>query len=126
MSLLSLSFWFNLRPGSMPATYRNILLGVAISLLISAVIFFVLKRRKGFYKKIFINLYDFSVSNAFFGLLLLFFNYELVPFFSARFWFLIWVISAIIWLYYILKKLKEIPEKKRKSEEVDEIKKYLP
>lgn len=126
MSLLSLPFWFNLRPGSMPANYRNVLIGIVIFLIISAVIFFILKKRKGFYKKVLINIYDFSISNAFIALLLLFFNYELVPFFSARFWFLIWLITSIIWLFYILKALKKIPEKIKKSEVKDEIKKYLP
>ncbi len=126
MSLLSLAFWFNLRPGSMPANYKNFLIGLVIVLIVSSVIFFVLKKRKGFYKKALITLYDFSISNAFIALLLLFFNYELVPFFSARFWFLIWLISSILWLFYILKALKQIPKKIKQSVVKDEIKKYLP
>lgn len=126
MSLLSPSFWFNLRPGSMPQIERNLIIGLLLTLIIAAIIFFILKKKKSFYKKILINLYDFCISNAFIGLLLLFFNYELVPFFSARFWFLIWAIVAIIWLVFVLKKLRKIPEKKKQAAEIDEIKKYLP
>lgn len=126
MSLLSLSFWFNLRPGSMAQIYSYLLMGLIVLLFILAIIFFVAKRKKSLYKKMLSNLYDFSVSSAFIGLLLLFFNYEIVPFFSARFWFLLWLIVSIIWLYYILKELKKIPARKKQLEETDEIKKYLP
>jgi hypothetical protein len=126
MSLLSLSFWFNLRPGSMAQMYSYSLRGLIVVLIITAIICFIAKRKKSFYKKVFINLYDFSVSNAFIAVLLLFFNYELVPFFSARFWFLIWLIASAAWLFYILKELKKIPARKKQSEVTDEIKKYLP
>jgi hypothetical protein len=126
MSLLSLSFWFNLRPGSMAQLYSYSLMGLIVLLFVLAIIFFVSKRKKSLYKKMLSNLYDFSVSNAFIGLLLLFFNYEIVPFFSARFWFLLWLIVSILWLYYILKELKKIPARKKQLETTDEIKKYLP
>lgn len=126
MSLLSLSFWFNLRPGSMAQLYSYLLMGLIVLLFILAIIFFVAKRKKSLYRKMLSNLYDFSVSNAFIGLLLLFFNYEIVPFFSARFWFLLWLIVSVVWLYYTLKELKKIPARKKQLEATDEIKKYLP
>ena len=126
MNLLSLSFWFNLRPGSMAQLYSYLLMGLIVLLFVIAIIFFVTKRKKSLYKKTLSNLYDFSVSNAFIGLLLLFFNYEIVPFFSARFWFLLWLIVSVLWLYYILKELKKIPARKKQLEATDEIKKYLP
>jgi hypothetical protein len=125
-SLLTLAFWFNLRPGSMGATFRNLFIGFIITLIVLAVIFFISKKRKGLYRHFFSSLYDFCISNAFIGLLLLFFNYEIVPFFSAHFWNLLWLIAGIWWLLYILKDLKKISARKKQQSEVDEIKKYLP
>ena len=110
----------------MAQVYSHFLIGLIIFLIIAAIILFIVKRKKGLYKRLFNNLYDFSVSNAFLGLLLLFFNYEIVPFFSARFWFLIWLITSLAWLYYVLKELKKIPARKKQLEATDEIKKYLP
>jgi nitrate/nitrite transporter NarK len=126
MILLSPLFWFNLRPGSMAQIYSYSLMGLIIFLIIAAVILFIAKRKKGFYKKSLENFYNFSLTNALFGALLLFFNYELVPFFSARFWFLIWLVVAVIWLYYTIKALKKVAIRKKQNIETDEIKKYLP
>lgn len=125
-TLLNLSFWFNLRPGSMGSLPKNIFIGLIISLVVLAVLFFIAKRKKGLFKHFYSNLYDFCLANAFIGLLLLFFNYEIVPFFSAHFWFLIWLLVVIFWLINILKKLKKISLRKKQQAGVDEIKKYLP
>ena len=125
-TLLTLAFWFNLRPGSLGSLSRNVFIGIILSLVILAILFFIAKKKKGLYKHFFSNLYDFCLSNAVIGLLLLFFNYEVVPFFSAHFWYLLWIISAVLWLFSILKKLKKIATRKKQQNEVDEIKKYLP
>lgn len=110
----------------MAQIYSHLLIGLIIFLIITAIVLFIVKRKKGLYKRLFNNLYDFSVSNAFLGLLLLFFNYEIVPFFSARFWFLLWLIVSLVWLYNILKELKKIPARKKLLHVTDDIKKYLP
>ena len=125
-TLLSSDFWFNLRPGSLGSTPRNIFIGLIIALIIFAVLLFIAKKKKGSFKNLFISLYNFCISNAFIGLLILFFNYEIIPFFSAHFWFLLWLIIAIWWMFNILKKLKRISIQKKQKTEVDEIKKYLP
>ena len=125
-TLLTLTFWFNLRPGSMGSNPRNIFIGFIALLIIASVIFFIAKRKKGAYRRLFSNFYNFSLSNAIIGLMLLFFNYEIVPFFSAYFWYLLWIIIMIAWLIGILLKIKKIISKKKDQVEIDEIKKYLP
>ena len=125
-TLLTPIFWFNLRPGSMGSTPRNIFIGFIIILIIAAVSLFIAKRKKSTYRSLFIGLYNFSISNSALALLLLFFNYETVPFFSAYFWYLIWIIAMICWVISILLKLKKTLLKKKGQGEVDEIKKYLP
>jgi len=124
--LLNPDFWFNLRPGSLGSTPRNIFIGLILALIIFAVLLFIAKKKKGSFKNLFASLYNFCISNAFIGLLILFFNYEIIPFFSAHFWFLLWLIIAIWWMFNILKKLKKISIQKKQKTEVDEIKKYLP
>ena len=125
-TLLTFTFWFNLRPGSMGGLPRNIFIGFIVALIIAAVVLFIAKRKKSSYRSLLNSLYNFSISNALVGLLLLFFNYEIVPFFSAYFWYLIWIIVMIAWLVGIFLKAKKIISKKKDQTEVDEIKKYLP
>lgn len=125
-TLFTPAFWFNLRPGSMGSTPRNIFLGFIAILIIGAICSFIAKRKKSPYRSFFANLYNFSISNVIISLMLLFFNYEIVPFFSAYFWYLIWVLVIICWLIGIILKVKKIMLKKKDQVEVDEIKKYLP
>lgn len=125
-TLLTLTFWFNLRPGSMGTTPRNIFLGLIILLIAIVIYTFIAKRKKSAYRSIFANVYNFSISNVIIGLMLLFFNYEVVPFFSAYFWYLIWAIVIICWSISIALKVKKTLLKKKDQTEADEIKKYLP
>ena len=124
--LFSLPFWFNLRPGSMDPLPRNIFIAFIIILIALAITTFIAKRKKGSYRRFFISLYNFCISNAIIGLMLLFFNYEIVPFFSAYFWYLIWFIIMLIWKINILLALKKNINSKKEQTENNEIKKYLP
>ncbi len=72
------------------------------------------------------GLYYFSFSNAFVGVVFLFFNYEQVPFLSARFWFLGWGMLMAVWLAFIFKLLVGIPAEKKRLAAAKEYRKYIP
>ncbi|MFA5000047.1 MAG: hypothetical protein WC545_01675 [Patescibacteria group bacterium] len=125
-NLLTLAYWFNLRPGALiPAGQRIFIAGLVI-LIAASIIIAIFKKRGGIYRGFLNRLYVFSVSNAVLGLIFLFFTREEIPFLSARFWLLLWLVAMIVWLILILKKLKAIPAQRQKLEEERERKKYLP
>jgi len=124
--LFTIKYWFSVYPEPLSQLGFIVLISFVALIFILGLISFILKRRGGFFKKILNNLYDFSVANFFIGLIFLFFYYENVPFFTARFWLAIWFIGFAVWLFFILKKIKEIPEKRKMLEAEKEIKKYLP
>lgn len=78
------------------------------------------------YSSFWSGLYTFFLTNTIIGLLLTFFNYEMVPFLSARFWFLLWVISMLVWLYFIYRVAAKIPAKRAQMEKEKEFRKYIP
>ena len=126
-NLLSLKFWFNLRPGALLPIYQK----TFVIFVLALVVFFLfcrllMARRKGLYTSFWRRLQSFSLANAFIGLILLFFNYELIPFLSARFWFFLWGALMLVWLVFIAKSLLKIPENKKKLEEEREYRKYIP
>lgn len=127
-NLLSLKFWFKLRPGLFLPIFQKALIGLVIGLAVLAVVFNLLgkKNKNGLYVKVWNNLYSFSLTNAFIFLLLLFFNYELVPFLSARFWYLLVGLEMAIWIFFIAKAIFLIPKKKEQYEKDKEYKKYIP
>src|SRR6056297_661341 len=118
-NLLTASYWFNLRPEPLLGTFQNIFIGVIVFLIVATfVLAWLKKKNKDKFKQGLIeNLFNFFLTNAVVGLIILFFNYEKVPFFSGRFWFLLWLIEGGIWIFFLGKQLKKIPELKKKKEE---------
>jgi len=127
-NLLSLKFWFNTRPGALtPIYHSSFIIFIALLVVLFIVLIFIKSRNKNnLYKNFWNSLSSFLLTNTGIGLLLLFFEYEAIPLLSSRFWFLLWGLSMITWLTFILKKLKFIPEKRKKIEEQRQFKKYIP
>jgi len=127
-NFLTLNFWFSLRPGAFIGSSLKIVLGFILLLIILAVIAGIGKKRwaKSLYAGLWSGLYNFFLTNAIVGLILTFFNYEMVPFLSARFWFLLWAIVLIAWLVFIYRAVAKIPQKKARLEKEREFKKYIP
>lgn len=61
------------------------------------------------------------------GLLLLFFRESLALYLGARLWLLLWLLTAIIWIAYLLVYyFKTIPQLKKQHEDNKEFNKWLP
>ncbi len=125
-NLLTFNYWFNLNPESLIPYAQQIFLAFLVLLFILTILIAIIKKRSGIYKGFFKRLYSFCLSNTLIGLILWFFNYETIPFFSARFWLGLWALSMLAWLIFILLKLKNIPQQKKQREKEQELKKYLP
>lgn len=127
-NFLNFDFWFSLRPGTFISSSLKIMLGFIILLIIMAIVSGVIKRKwaKSLYAGFWASLNSFFLSNAIIGLFLTFFNYEMVPFLSARFWLLLWGAGMAVWLFFICKMIIKIPQKKALLEKEREFKKYIP
>ena len=125
-NLLTLNYWFNLRPEAFLPLAQKCFSGAMIVLAIAAVIILIMKKRAKIYRGFLKRLYAFCLINVIIGLILAFFNYETVPFFSARFWIGLWALIMLIWIIFILKSLKKIPARKKQLKEEAELKKYIP
>lgn len=125
-NLITWKYWFSLQPEPFLPLAWNILNGTIVLFIVSAVIFAILKMRPGIWRGLYKRLYAFSLTGFIIGLLMLFFNYEQVPFFMARFWLIIWLVIMVVWLFFILRDLRSIPQKKKELTDQQELKKYLP
>ena len=127
-NFLTWNFWFSARPGVFIGYSLRIVLSFIFLLIILSIVSGVIKKRRfrSVYYSFWNGLYTFFLTNAIIGLLLTFFNYEMVPFLSARFWFLLWVISMLVWLFLVSKIAIKISEKKAQMEKEKEFKKYIP
>lgn len=125
-NLLTLKFWFNFRPEPLLPIFTNAYLLILAVLLLLAIFTYIKQNKKGAYKKLWKQLYFFSFSNLVIGAIFFFFNYERAAFLSARFWLALWLITMLIWLYPLFKIWKKVPINKKRLEEEENFKKYLP
>ncbi|MDO9399299.1 MAG: hypothetical protein Q7T79_01245 [bacterium] len=127
-NLLTLKFWFNLRPDVLTPLAQKIFLVMIIALIFFTIIFGYMKmlKKKGLYSKMWGQLYYFSLINGVIGLLSLFLNHEMVPFLTARFWYLLWLVVLVVWLFCIIKEAMKIPKKRQQLEKEKEFNRYIP
>lgn len=127
-NLLSIKFWFNLRPGLLTPVFAKTLTGLIIFFLVSGIVFYLINRSKKYnlYSPIWTSLSAFGFTNFAIGLVVWFFNYELIPLLSARFWFLLWGAGILAWAIMIYLMLPKIRAKKEQAKEKQEYKKYIP
>ncbi len=125
-NLLTLDYWFNLAPEAFMPLAQKSFVALVVALAAAALLIAIIKNRGGIYRGFFKRLYAFCLTNAILGLLLLFFNYEGVPFLSARFWLGLWGLTMIAWIIPIIISLKAIPQRKREKEQEENLKKYIP
>lgn len=127
-NFLTWNFWFSARPGAFTGFSLKIVLGFIFLLIILSVISGIIKKRwtKSLYSSFWSSLYTFFLTNAGLGLLLTFFNYEMVPFLSSRFWFFLWAVGMLVWLFFICRIAAKIPDKRARLEKEKEFKRYIP
>lgn len=61
------------------------------------------------------------------GLALVFFNYEGVPYLSARFWYILWLVGLVAWIVYIVVHVrKRSSQDSATGQQMSGVEKYLP
>ena len=128
--LLDPSFWFNTTPPPLQPENEKILFAFfAIMLVLGAIIRMVGTRRKEdkHVTEVFNRIGKLFVTTGLWGLVLFLFAFERIPFFSARFWYIILACAFLAWLGMILYFIfKVIPKEKSKRSEEIARDKYLP
>lgn len=119
-------YWLSFNPEPLNNIGFYFLDALILLFFAASLIFYIKKQKSSPYRGIMKRLYNLSFTNFILGIIFLFFNYENIPFFKARFWLALWILSFIIILVVILLKIKEVPEKKRLLDQEIEKKKYLP
>ncbi|HTX87091.1 MAG TPA: hypothetical protein VMC41_03425 [Candidatus Nanoarchaeia archaeon] len=125
-NLLTVQFWFNQSPGPLINSSRYILLGSIGFFILAALIAFFLKKRRDFYQPFWGKLMISFIANAIIGVLLYFFSQQMIPFLSARLWFLLWGIGFAAWMILIIAYVKQLPAKRKKFLAEREYQKYIP
>jgi hypothetical protein len=130
-NFLKISYWFDLQPGTVKDVGLKMLLGLfALALLFGVVMKFFQKRFESKEKlraRIFRKLSNLGITMGIFGFFLLFFWYEEIYIFSARFWLILWGGVSLFWLAKVVHLAKvKIPKEQSSLSDRAEFEKYLP
>lgn len=127
-ALLTLGYWFDVRPVAMPGTWviaLEILFGLFA---LGGIAFSVLAKRKdNFLTKRLMRASRLCWTSASLGFIWLFFSYEGAPFLGSRFWFLLILLLAIVWAAFILLDVKKNLSREIAAQaEKERFERYLP
>jgi hypothetical protein len=126
-NFLDYHFWFNPSPGTYSPVYLYLIAGTVVVLFVGSFVLKILAiKQKSVYSVIMRRLSGFSLTYSIIIGAFLFFNTQIIPYLSSRFWYPIIGITMAVWLYFILKELKLIPQRKAERAKKEEFKKYIP
>jgi len=129
-NFLKISFWFDITPDPyMLQVFWGLIIIFALVVVLGAVSLFFLKKyqHNKLVRRIWSKLMSWSYSIGLVGLLLVFFRQQKAPYFGMRIVMFIWLVVAIIWLFFILKfRLLQVPKIKKEQQRKEELRKYLP
>ena len=127
-NLLSLKFWFSIRPGDLShiSVYMYIALVVILIVVGLFIKIIVIRSKEKLHRRFLRKVQSLVVTNIIVFLVLFFLMYETIPFLSGRFWFLFWGFINIVWSYSIYKFYSKIPSQKEEREKEIAYNKYIP
>lgn len=129
-NLLTFSYWFNLRPEPWLAQSLKIVYAVFSLLIIAGLMarWLAAKNKENkLTQKLWLMVQHVSLTLGIVGLMLIFARQQQIYIVGMPFLFLLLVIGAAIWFFYIFKYLVKIMPEKKKEMEIKKIKeKYLP
>lgn len=128
--LLNIKYIFVNNPAPFHFFERGIVMAVCGLLVLAAAVAWFWQRDKTrnlISRKIASKFFNYGIVVGLLGWLLFFIREQGVYFFSRRFWFLFLFISALVWLFYLLKYiLKKAPAERQGLKEKEEFERYLP
>lgn len=129
MKFLTLNYWLTFYPGPL---YVPLKFGLAAFLVIFLACGIFMPFIKKFFQRFVLPQFMFKslrltcFTCAALITVFLFFDYEGVPFFTARFWILLWIFGLVVYSYNLFKRVRKAEKKILEQASEKEYQKYLP
>ncbi|MBI4434635.1 hypothetical protein HY635_02355 [Candidatus Uhrbacteria bacterium] len=123
-----LGYWFSLTPPSLSMVHQRLWGGIAAACIIAALLvrrLLIRRLSKRFLQQPWQRLARLLAWTGIILLVLLFFRYEGVPFFGARFWILLLALGDLAWFVVIIRGFLKVPVQKRAWEQEQTRRRYL-
>lgn len=124
------TYWFTLQPPEIGGILGYIVFGVFVAFLILGIVGRIVSDQKGndrYKKEIGSRISSLFITMGVLGIILFFFSFEEIQLFGARFWYPVWAIATAVWIFFLVRFVKqEIPAKRLREESLKAKAKYLP
>ncbi len=128
--LLSLNYWFDLDPGAISDRMAILLFGFFALVILGGIAARIISSRwraDRYKHQLWQRAAQAAVTMGLIGLFFFFFLFENIRFFGARFWYLFWLIGAVVWAWYLVRfATKVTPAAKARDSLLELRDKYLP
>ena len=128
MDLLSLKWWFGVIPVYDASTLRIFFIVFLSIVIVGAVVRMISKRnfRDRYALEVTRRVATMLVVMGVLGLWYWFVSGQMIPFMSAHFWLVVWVLGILYWTYTILRyALRTVPKEKERTQQCKDKKKYM-
>lgn len=123
-------YWLTRNPNALSKNYLYAWLAVSIAMLVVAFVGKRVVKRNDQLPAVWVSWYmrvaSMLYTMGFLSLMLVFFRYERIPLFAARWWMLLWLAGVFVWSIKIWRGRSEIEKKLEKKLLVQRLEKYLP
>ncbi|MCX6740640.1 MAG: hypothetical protein NTZ49_05440 [Candidatus Parcubacteria bacterium] len=129
--IVSVPFWLDVNPGELSDYFEKLFFVVLVVCYGAFGLLYLAEKRllaqRNFIMVKFLRkLGSFFITMAVSFTFIFFFRYEAIPVLGGRFWVLVWLISGIIWLGFIVRYyFVEVPVQQKSLEQKQRLKKYL-
>ncbi|MBI5369649.1 hypothetical protein HZA85_00435 [Candidatus Uhrbacteria bacterium] len=130
ISFLSPGYWFSLRPALVGGLTGNIIFSAFVILFVLGIVSRIVAKQKSqerFVRDLGARAGSLLATMGLLGVLLYFFSFERIPMLGARFWYLFWVIGAIVWIIFLVRYARvTLPQRQQRDQERAQLRRYLP
>lgn len=124
------SFWFALAPGYLTSPFSVILFVLFAAVVVGGAVTRIVGRHKSkdkFARESVMKVGAMLITMGCLGLVWYFFTFEGVSFLGSRFWFLVWLIGAIVWSVVLYRRIRrDVPAMREKEMNRVSVNQYLP
>ena len=122
-AIFDLGFWFDKTPAALTPFFEKFFFIFFVLVLIGGLVVRIInKQRKHdtYITQVFYRFTSLLITMSILGLVWFFLTFEQIPLLGSRFWFLIWILGAAVWAFFILRFLKKDVPRLRAQDQVRE------
>jgi hypothetical protein len=129
MEFFKPTYWFTMNAPEVGGLLGTIVFAVFVVCFVLGIVGHLVAERKGsdrFVREVGHRISTLLVVMGLLGVLLFFFSFEGIRMFGARFWYPLWGLGFLVWLFFLARSARGIPQVREREAQRRANQKYIP